>query len=72
MATKVIPASELREGYSIVLPDGSSQVIVKMTAENVGDNINPIVRIWVDVGNDKLLLFSHDEPVAVEAEQGEF
>jgi hypothetical protein len=72
VATKMIPASELREGYSLVLPDGSSQVIVGITAENVGDNINPIVRMWVDVGTDKLLLFSFDEPVAVVAENDEF
>jgi hypothetical protein len=62
MATKMIPASELREGYTVVLADGSSQVVIAVPVN--------IVEVTFDNGN--VTTYKQGEMVTVEVEQGEF
>jgi hypothetical protein len=62
MATKMIPASELRDGYSLVLPDGSSRVIVGP----------PIKMVTVTLENGNIAYYSPEHLVAVVAEDSEF
>lgn len=59
----MIPASELREGYTLVLPDGSSQVIASSPTV--------VVVVRLQHGND-IAYYSPDHMVAVEAEASEF
>jgi len=62
MSWKLIPASELREGYSLVLHDGSSRVIAHP----------PKVVIQVVLENGNTTYFLPDQMVQVVSENGEF
>lgn len=61
MTVKTIPASELREGYTLVLSDGTLAGI---------DSLAVIVHVTLDNG-DKVK-FMPNTLVHVEAEEGEF